>query len=102
MGRALHQGGFSVRFVASAQDLDQESRANSFPLLVLADDLGTGQVEAALRAARAGGSQAAWIVATPPKRMAVLRAATKGLGPVSVADGFAPPESALFLANELV
>ena len=102
MGRALYQGGFSVRFVASADDLHQESLAASVALLVLADDLGPGQVEAALRAARAHGSQVAWIVVTPPNGMAVLSAATKCLGTVSVADGFAPPENVLFLANELL
>jgi Tfp pilus assembly protein PilZ len=91
-----------VRFVASADDLHQESLAASVDLLVFADDLGPGQVEAALRAARAHGSQVAWIVVTPPKGMAVLRAATKCLGTVAVADGFAPPENVLFLANELL
>ena len=102
MGRALYQGGFSVRFVASADDLHRESLAASVALLVLADDLGPGQVEAALRAARAHGSQVAWIVVTPPKGMAVLHAATKCLGTVSVLDGFAPPENVLFVANEIL
>jgi len=102
MGRALYQGGFSVRFIASAGDLAQESLAEGVKVVVIADDLGTGQAEGALAAARAGGSQAAWIVVAPPKRMANLHAAIESLGPVSVADGFAPPENVLFLTNELL
>ena len=102
MGRALYQGGFSVRFVASAGDLAQESLAEGVRVVVIADDLGTGEAEAALTAARTRGSQAAWVVVAPPKRMALLHAAIGSLGPVSVADGFAPPENVLFLTNELL
>jgi Tfp pilus assembly protein PilZ len=102
MGRALYQGGFSVRFVAGAADLAQESLAEGVRVVVVADDLGAGGAEAALSAARALGSQAAWILVAPPKRMSVLLAAIGSLGPASVADGFAPPENVLFLTNELL
>ena len=102
MGRALYQGGFSVRFITSASDLAQESLAEGVRVVVIADDLGTGEPEAALATARARGSQAAWIVVAPPKRMAMLQASIEALGPVSVADGYAPPENVLFLTNELL
>jgi Tfp pilus assembly protein PilZ len=102
MGRALYQGGFSVRFVAGSDDLAQECIAEGVRVVVLADDLGADGAEGALRSARARGSQAAWIVVSPPKRMAALHAAIAPLGPVSVADGFAPPENVLFLVNELL
>jgi Tfp pilus assembly protein PilZ len=102
MGRALYQGGFSVRFVASAGNLAQESLAEGVCVVVLADDLGAGEGAGALKAARASGSQAAWIFAAPPKRMAPLQAEVGAFGPVSVADGFAPPENVLFLTNELL
>ncbi|MGA7120920.1 MAG: PilZ domain-containing protein, partial [Polyangiaceae bacterium] len=102
MGRALYQGGFSVRFMASVEDLAQESLAEGVRVVVVADDVGPGVAEAALAAARSQGSQAAWVVVAPPKRMALLQAAIGTLGPVSVADGFAPPENVLFLTNELL
>jgi Tfp pilus assembly protein PilZ len=102
MGRALYQGGFSVRFVAGADDLAQESLAEAVRVVVLADDLGPGKAEAAVKAARERGSEAAWIVVAPPKRMAPLHSAIASLGSVSVADGFAPPENVLFLTNELL
>jgi Tfp pilus assembly protein PilZ len=101
MGRALYQGGFSVRFVAGADDLAQECVAEGVRVVVLADDLAAEGAEGALRAARVRGSQAAWIVVAPPKRMAALHGAISPLGSVSVADGFAPPENVLFLVNEL-
>jgi Tfp pilus assembly protein PilZ len=102
MGRALYQGGFSVRFVGSSSDLPLEAKTEGTHVVVVADDLGDGNAEAALRAARAAGSQQAWIVVAPPKRMAALHGAIGALGPVSVADGFAPPENVLFLTNELL
>jgi Tfp pilus assembly protein PilZ/CheY-like chemotaxis protein len=102
MGRALYQGGFSVRFVASADALAKDCLAEGLRVVALADDLIDGGPEAALAAARARGSQAAWIVVAPPKRMAVVQAAIAPLGPASVADGFAPPENVLFLVNELL
>ncbi len=102
MGRAIYQGGFAVRFVASAEDLAAESQADGVHVVVVADDLGEGRAEQALRTARAAGSNRAWIVIAPPKRMATLSAAIGPLAPVSVADGFAPPENVLFLTNELL
>jgi Tfp pilus assembly protein PilZ len=102
MGRALYQGGFSVRFVASAEALAKECLAEGLRVVAVADDLVEGGPEAALSAARVQGSQAAWIIVAPPKRMAVVHAAITPFGPASVADGFAPPENVLFLINELL
>jgi Tfp pilus assembly protein PilZ len=99
MGRALHNGGFVVRFVTSAEDLEKESAAEGVRLVVAVEDLGA---VAAVAAVRARGSEAAWVVVAPPKKMAATHAAVAALPRVSVADGYAPPENVLFLANELL
>jgi CheY-like chemotaxis protein len=101
IGRALYHGGFSVRFVASSEDLSQECLADAVRVVVCTDDFGPDGALSALTAARGHRSQAPWIVVVPPKRMAAMRASIGSLGPVSVADGFAPPENVLFLTNEL-
>jgi Tfp pilus assembly protein PilZ len=102
MGRALYNGGFKVRFLAGHDDLVRESQQEGVRLVVTVDDLGAGGVLTALENARAAGSEAAWVVVTPPKRMASTHAAVAHLGRVSVADGYAPPENVLFLGNELL
>lgn len=102
MGRAMYQGGFSVRFVVNASDAVEESLGEQVRVVVFAEDRGGPAAEATLAAARARGSKAAWVVVVPPKRMATLNASLQSLGPVSVADGFAPPENVLFLTNELL
>ncbi|MBV9948447.1 MAG: hypothetical protein JOZ69_16470, partial [Myxococcales bacterium] len=101
MGRALYQGCFSVRFVGDPGELAAESMAEGVRVVVFADDTGAA-AEPALAAARARGSDAAWIVVAPPKRMAALIASIGSLAGVSVADGYAPPENVLFLTNELL
>jgi Tfp pilus assembly protein PilZ/ActR/RegA family two-component response regulator len=102
MGRALYHGGFAVRFAAVVAELTQESLTEDVRVVVIADDLGAGEAEAVIRASRARGSQAAWIVVTPPKRLASVREAIESLESTSVADSFAPPENVLFLTNELL
>lgn len=102
MGRALNQGGFSVRFVGTSKDLPREVQTEGVHVVVVADDLGGGNAEAALKEARAAGSLQPWIIVAPPKRMSTLHTAIGTLAPVSVADGFAPPENVLFLTNELL
>jgi Tfp pilus assembly protein PilZ len=99
MGRALHNGGFLVRFVTSADDLEKEATAEGVRLVVAVEDLGA---VAAVTAARGRGSEAAWVVVAPPKKMAATHAAVAALSRVSVADGYAPPENVLFLSNELL
>ncbi len=102
MGRALYQGGFTVRFVANGTELREECIAESVRVVVVLDDLMAEGPEPALAVARAAGSRAAWIVVAPPKRMAALHAAIGSLGHTTVADGYAPPENVLFLTNELL
>jgi len=102
MGRALYNGGFAVRFAANAEGLAQECLADGVRVVVVAEDLAPEGGVAALATARARGSKAAWILVTAPKRMAAAHAAAAPLGPVSVVDGFAPPENVLFLTNELL
>ncbi len=99
MGRALHNGGFVVRFVASSEELEKESAGQGVRLVVAVDDLAP---VAALEKARAQGSEVAWVVVAPPKKMAATHATLSGFPRVSVADGYAPPENVLFLANELL
>jgi Tfp pilus assembly protein PilZ len=102
MGRALYSGGYSVRFVTDEVSLAAECAAQGVTVVVAADDLAREGPAALVSRARASGSEAAWIVVSPPKRMALTRAAVEALGRVAVVDGFAPPENVLFLVNELL
>jgi Tfp pilus assembly protein PilZ len=102
MGRALYNGGFAVRFAASAKDLATECVATGVRVVVIADDFLPEGVGAALKSARQNGSDVAWVVVAPPKRMAAVRAEIDPAGRASVLDGFAPPENVLFVVNELL
>jgi hypothetical protein len=102
MGRALYSGGFSVRFVSTGADLLTDSLGPAVRLVVAADDVAQEGAAACAVRARASGSEAAWVVVVPPKRMAAATSAARTLSRVSIADGFAPPENVLFLANELL
>ena len=105
MGRALYNGGFAVRFVATTTDLAEECLAESVRIVIAADDLvdpTEGGAGAALLAARERGSKAAWVLVAPPKRMAAANAVALKAGRASVLDGFAPPENVLFVANEIL
>lgn len=102
MGRALYNGGFAVRFVGSEQDLLGECAGESVKLVVVAEELGAGGIARTIAQGRQGGSKAVWVVVAPPKRMPPVMAALAGQSGVSVADGFAPPENVIFMANELL
>ncbi len=102
MGRALNNGGFGVRFEATAEGLARECLADTARVIVAADDLEADGAMGALSKARAHGSKTPWILVVPPKRMATTYASAATLGSVSVADGFAPPENVLFIVNELL
>jgi Tfp pilus assembly protein PilZ len=102
MGRALYNGGFAVRFVASPNEFEGECVAAGVRVVVVADDFLPGGTAAALTAVRQRGSDVAWVVATPPKRMAAVRAEIGPAGRAAVLDGFAPPENVLFVVNELL
>ena len=102
MGRSLYSGGFSVRFASSAAELLTDSLGPSVRLVVASDDVcEEGAASCAVRA-RTSGAEAAWVVVVPPKRMAAAIAAASAHSRVSIADGYAPPENVLFLANELL
>jgi Tfp pilus assembly protein PilZ len=102
VGRALYAGGYSVRFVMNATELVDESLRVGVKVVVAADDLEPDGAVVAAKRARERGSEAAWIVVSPPKRMAAVHVAVASLGRAAVVDGFAPPENVLFRANELV
>jgi Tfp pilus assembly protein PilZ/ActR/RegA family two-component response regulator len=102
MGRALYNGGFTIRFATSSEGLAEECAHEWVTVVVAADHLQPEGALAVLAKARDLGSNAPWIVVTPPKQMAAAHAAVKTLGRASIADGFAPPENVLFLANELL
>ena len=102
MGRALGNGGFSVRFVSTTDELQKESVTAGVRLVVAVDELASAGLAPLLRKAREDGSVTPWVAVASPKRMAPLLGEIAGLGPVSIADGYAPPENVLFLANELL
>ena len=102
MGRALYAGGYSVRFVTSSTELVEEALAENVKVVVVADDLEPEGAVAAATLARARGARAAWIVVSPPKKIASVHLAVGALERAAVVDGFAPPENVLFRANELL
>src|ERR1017187_9547848 len=99
IGRALHNGGFAVRF---ATDLAEESVADGVRVVVAARDLPEGGALAALERARSRGSLVPWVLVTAPKKIAESMAAIRSLGRVATMDAFAPPENVLFVVNELL
>jgi len=102
MGRVLYNGGFGVRFAASADGLADECLVDGVRVVVVTDDLGPSGPLGALAEARSRGSTAAFVLVAPPKRMPAATSAIKSLGRASVGDGFAPPENVLFIVNELL
>jgi len=101
MGRALYNGGFTVRFAASPEGLAEECLAEGVRVVVTSDDWEGGGANA-LANARARGSKAAWVIVAPPKRLGEAHGAVGKLGPAAAMDGFAPPENILFVVNELL
>jgi Tfp pilus assembly protein PilZ len=105
MGRALYNGGFAVRFAATGGELVSECLAEGLRIVIASDDLidaAEGGVGPALLDARGRGSNAAWVLVAPPKRMATMAAIAVKAGRAGVLDGFAPPENVLFVANEIL
>jgi len=99
VARAFSNAGVATKFVTSAEDAIAAARGAK--AVVAAADLGPGGVLEAVRAARQAGSLTPWVVVAPPKQMPEIASAVGALGSVAVIDGFAPPENALFVANEL-
>jgi len=102
VGRALHTGGFAVRFAADPEALAQEAVADGVRVVVASSDLPDGGAIAALERARGQGSQAPWVLVTPPKGIADGMVAIESLGKAATMDAFAPPENVLFVVNELL
>jgi Tfp pilus assembly protein PilZ/ActR/RegA family two-component response regulator len=102
MGRALYNGGFGVRFAASAEGLVDDCARDGVRVVVASDDLPPNGGLGALEAARVRSPDLAWVLVAPPKRMAALHEAVIAAGRASVIDGFAAPENALFVVNELL
>jgi hypothetical protein len=102
MGRALYNGGFGVRFAASAEGLADDCLRDGVRVVVASDDFPPDGALAALQATRARLPDLAWVLVAPPKRMAALHEPVLAAGRASVLDGFAAPENALFVVNELL
>ena len=100
IGRALHSGGFAVRFATAT--LAEEWMADGVRVVVAASDLPDGGAVAALEKSRSRGSVVPWVLVTPPKGIAESIAATESLGGAATMDAFAPPENVLFVINELL
>ena len=100
LGRVLRNAGFSVTFARSRDDALRYSCDRRFSLVVESSSLVPDQREAVTNA-RNRGSEATWIVTCPPRQVTTMQDALSGLPNLAVADGFAPAENVLFVANEL-
>lgn len=97
--RGLRNAGVDAIVVGNASDAIEASRRAK--LVVAADDLEPdGGVTAAARA-RAEGVGVPWVIVAPPKRLHVARTAAALVPTCAVIDACAPPENAVFIANEL-
>ncbi len=99
VGRALLNAGVPTRFVETAAEAIAASRGAR--AVVAADGLGPAGAHVALAEARAAGSETPWVIVAEPRRVPEIVAAVQSLTRVAVVDSFAPPENALFAANEL-
>jgi hypothetical protein len=75
--------------------------AKNARFVLASDELGSSGGADALAKSRAAGSETPWVLVAAPKRFVAARAAVKDIKSVVVLDAYAPPENALFLANEL-
>ena len=105
IGRVFRDAGYSVQFASDPDDALARAIDPSVSVVVCSEAIDTDRHDEplSLRAPR-HGSQAAWIINTPPKKMASVRGrlglslATK----IAVHDAFASPATLLFVANELM
>jgi CheY-like chemotaxis protein len=100
MGRTLANAGYDVRFAVNRRSLEHHSTEESLKLVVASVEFGTP--EWMLGQARKAGSDAAWILTD------IERDVAAGVDPIPSFDravlvsAFVPPESLLFLSNELM
>lgn len=99
VARALSNAGVATRFVTSAAEAIAASRGAR--AVVAAEDLQPSGAEVALAEARAAGWETPWVIVAEPRRVAKIAEAVQAFQRVAVVDSFAPPENALFVANEL-
>jgi hypothetical protein len=99
VARALSNAGVPTRFVATAAEAIAASIGAK--AVVAAEDLGPSGAHVALAEARAAGSETPWVIVAEPRRVPEIVAAVQSFTRVAVVDSFAPPENALFVANDL-
>ena len=100
LGRVLRNAGFKVMFARNRNDALRYSTDRRFSLVVASASLMVDPRDA-VSGARKNGSTATWIVTCPPRQVHTVQDKLSGLTNVAVADGFAPAENVLFVANEL-
>jgi DNA-binding response OmpR family regulator len=100
LGRVLRNAGYQVSFAAELRDVQERATAEHPNLVVLSAGV-TDEARGVIESARGHGVTATWIVATPPRQLPEQRRLLEGLQGVVAADGFAPAENVLFLANEM-
>jgi CheY-like chemotaxis protein/Tfp pilus assembly protein PilZ len=106
LGRVFRDAGFQVQFALDAGDALRQSLDGKVIVVIISAELnaaGDDGEPLSTRAPRAG-SGAAWIINTPPRDMAAVRARL-GIprdAKVTVHDAFAAPATLLFVANELL
>jgi len=99
VARALSNAGVPTRFVSSAAEALAASPGAR--AVVASEDLGPSGAHVALAEARAAGSDTPWVIVAEPRRVPEIVAAVQSFTRVAVVDSFAPPENALFVANDL-
>jgi CheY-like chemotaxis protein len=99
VARAFSNAGVPTKFVSTAAEAIEAAR---YAKAVIAnEDLAPRGAMSVVADARAAGTQTPWVVVAAPKRMAEIAATAGTIERVAVIDAFAPPENALFVANEL-
>lgn len=100
MARVFANTGHPIRFAVGLDETLAEASAEGVAVVVspVPDD---PEGPLAVLEARRRGVDVPWLVGTTPKDEARLRARLEGLDRAGVFDTYAPPENALFHANEL-
>lgn len=93
--RVLRNAGYQVQFAVTADDL-QRAKNNEPALLVVDEELDGGL---SVLASANDDTNALYLAA--PRRLGALANELQNAKSTLVADGFAPPENIVFLANEL-
>jgi CheY-like chemotaxis protein/Tfp pilus assembly protein PilZ len=103
-GRVFRNAGYQVQFALDAEEALRQSLDPKTLVVLVSAEIDSASAEPLSTIAAREGSRAAWIVHTPPKEMATVRArigAPAGVK-VTVHDAFAAPATLLFVANELL